>query len=95
MQNIGQMKENFEAKTEFKVLITMRNKNNADKDIVNQLRELSLPMYTTEIRYQAKPVADAANNDRLLIKDKANVAQDYKNLVAEIMAENNHKKVED
>lgn len=95
IKNISELKENFEAKAEFKVLITMKNKNNADKDIVNQLRELSLPMYTTEIRYQAKPVADAANNDRLLIKDKANVAQDYKELVFEILAENNHKKVEE
>jgi chromosome partitioning protein len=95
IKNISELKENFEAKADFKVLITMKNKNNADKDIVNQLRELSLPIYSTEIRYQAKPVSDAANNDRLLIKEKANVAQDYKNLVAEIMAENNHKKVEE
>lgn len=87
LRNISDLKENYEAHAQFKVLVTMKNKNNADKEIVSQLRALPLPIYQTEIRYQAKPVADAANNDRLLIKDKSNVASDYISLVQEIIME--------
>lgn len=47
-------------------------------------------MYLNIIRYQAKPVSESANNDKLLIHSAflSNVAKDYLAVVDEILEEN-------
>lgn len=84
VNNIIDVKNGFEARANFKLLVTMRNRIKNDVEIITQLKEMNIPMYQTEIRYQAKPVTDAANNDKLLIQSKSNVSLDYQNLVKEV-----------
>lgn len=72
-----------------KILITMVNRNNTDKQVIEQLRTLYRSrIYTSQIRYQSAPVKRSTFDGKLLINDtKSGVAEDYRALIQEILKE--------
>ena len=90
VQTYEQMKEILEYSPtlgfDFKLLFTMRNRTNIEKETEKRLRHLSgNRCFETTIRYQAKPVTNASLDNKVLIADStSNVAKDYRNLVEEI-----------
>lgn len=88
---INRLNDNYEIDIKWKVLITMKNHNNIDKDIHNQLVELvgQKRIFETSIRNQNKPVAESSFTKHMLIDDnKAKVGQDYRNFIDEILKNN-------
>ena len=72
-----------------KILITMVNRNNTDKQIIEQLRTLYHGrIFSAQIRYQSAPVKRSTFAGKLLIDDaKSGVAEDYRMLIQEILKE--------
>ena len=72
---------------DFKILVTMANRNNVDKEWTNTLKELFKErVYDTTIRYQSKPVVDCSTKKEILIeKSKENVANDYREFCKEVL----------
>jgi len=89
VQNISQIKENWELNLDYKVLFAIVNRNNEEKEITKQLRELVKgKAYETEIRCQPKPIAGASARSQAVIKEtdkKIGVAEDLRRLVKEIL----------
>ena len=65
------------------------NRNNTDKQIIEQLRTLYHGrIYSAQIRYQSAPVKRSTFACKLLIDDtKSGVADDYRTLIREILKE--------
>lgn len=76
---------------DYKILITMVNKNNTDKNIIGELKKIyGKRLYKQSIRYQASPVKKAGLESRILIDDmKSNVAKDYRLFVQEVINDMN------
>lgn len=74
-------------KFDYRILITMINRNNTDKQIINELEKIyGNKLFKNKIRYQANPVKKAGFENRVLIDDKkSNVAEDYRNFVKEVI----------
>ncbi len=72
---------------DFKILGTMVNRNKTDAIAMQLLHKLfNERVFETTIRYQAKPVVTASLSKQILVKSsKSAVAQDYRNLVNEIL----------
>lgn len=93
VQTYEQMKEILEYSPtlgfDFKLLFTMRNRTNIEKETESRIRHLSGDRcFKTTIRYQAKPVTNASLDNKILIADStSNVAKDYRNLVEEVVKE--------
>lgn len=86
MKNINKIIEEYELDTKLKVLYTMVNRNNIDRNVIETI---SADKFQTTIRFQAKPVTESALNNSVLIdsaKDSG-VKEDYKNFIKEIMKE--------
>lgn len=80
--NILDIKEGYNVDTNFKVLYTMVNRNNTDREVMDSL---PVDKFDTTIRYQAKPVTDSEIKGLLLVDGKdSNVKQDYIDLIEEI-----------
>lgn len=73
---------------DIRILVTMTNRNKIDQGWIEALQEAFGDMvFNTTIRYQAKPVEEASMKKEILLENKrSNVAQDYQNLVDEILA---------
>lgn len=73
---------------DIRLLATMVNRNNIDKNWIEALRKaFGDRMFQTTIRYQAKPVEDASMRKRILLEAyKKGVAEDYQSLVNELDA---------
>lgn len=89
MQNIVQIKESWELDLDYRILFTIVNRNNEEREIITQLRNM-VPgkAYETEIRSQPKPIAGASARREAVIKEtdpKIGVAEDLRQLVNEIM----------
>jgi len=89
MQNIVQIKESWELDLDYKILFTIVNRNNEERELIRQVREL-VPgkSFDTEIRSQPKPIAGASARCEAVIKEtdpKIGVAEDYRCLVSELM----------
>ena len=71
---------------DFKLLFTMRNRTNVERETEKRLRILSgNRCFETSIRYQSKPITTSSLENEILIdKSNSNVAEDYKKLVDEI-----------
>lgn len=84
---IDDMNDKYDIEVDYKVLITMKNRNNIDKSISSQLEQITRgKMYKTEIRNQAKPISEAGFKNELVIDNlKAGVGEDYRNLTNEIL----------
>ncbi len=93
--NIATIRENFQLKLEYKVLFTIVNRNNAEKEIINEVKKRvgARNIFKTQIRNQPKPIAEASSHKGLdthkglVIQNKeSKVAQDMWNLIEEIIA---------
>ena len=76
----------------YKILFTMTQRNNTDRAFCEFILAEHGPehVYRSRIRFQAKPVKDAGFNSGILIDNqKANVAEDYRRLIKEVMEEDN------
>lgn len=74
-KNISKVIDSYGLKTKTKILFTMVNRNNIDKEVIN-----SIPMehYESTIRFQAKPITESSfNNSALIDSKKSNVKEDY------------------
>lgn len=82
------MQEVESLRYDFKLLITMKNRNGVDNKWTDILHEtFGEYMFDTVIRYQGKPVADASMNRKILLETpKFGVAEDYQNFVDEIFS---------
>lgn len=71
---------------DFKILLTMVNRNSIDTKCVEVLQHLFKERCMKNvIRYQAKPVTEASLKKEVLINtSNSNVAQDYQNVVDEL-----------
>jgi len=88
MQNIEQIRESWDLALDYKVLFSIVNRNNEEREIITQLKSL-IPSktYDTEIRSQPKPIAGASARRRAVIKEedtKIGVANDFRKLIVEI-----------
>lgn len=72
---------------DFKILLTMVNRNSIDKKCVEVIQHLfNDNCFKNVVRYQAKPVTEASlKKEVLLSNSNSNVANDYKNVVDELM----------
>lgn len=88
-QNIDQIKEGWDLDVEYKILFTVVNRNNEERDVINQLREVvGDSVFDTQIRCQPKPIAEASATGEAVIKDmnpKIGVAEDFRNFVDEVL----------
>ena len=89
MQNISQIREHWELSLDVKVLFTIVNRNNEERDIITHLRELDgVKAYSTVIRSQPKPIASASSRMYAVITDTSKgavVAEDMRAFVAEVL----------
>lgn len=71
---------------DFRLLITMKNRNSVDETWTQALKEtFGEYIFDTIIRYQGKPVADASMNRKILLEDlRSPVSQDYQSFVDEV-----------
>jgi chromosome partitioning protein len=88
-KNIQEIKENWDIKLDWKILFTIVNRNNEEREIISQLRKMVVNQaYKTEIRSQPKPIAGASARNKAVITDtdpKTGVAEDMRRLLDEIM----------
>ncbi|MCI6271509.1 MAG: AAA family ATPase [Erysipelotrichaceae bacterium] len=72
---------------DYKILVTMINRNNTDKTVIEQLEKVYVgKVYKSKIRYQSLPVKRAGLESRILIDDlKSGVAQDYREFIDEVI----------
>lgn len=84
LKNINQIIDDYELDTEVTVLYTMVNRNNIDKQFI---QEISGNRFETTIRHQAKPVTESALKNEVLIDSSksSKVKDDYLNLIDEIV----------
>lgn len=87
VDKIHRLTENYEIEIKWKVLITMKNRTNLDKEYYEKLvSKLGNRVYSTTIRNQNKPVTESSYKKSILLNDKkAAVAQDYRDFVDEII----------
>lgn len=85
LKNINQIVDDYELDTELTVLYTMVNRNNIDKQII---QNISGNRFETTIRHQAKPVTESALKNEVLIDSSksSKVKEDYQKLIDEIIA---------
>lgn len=72
---------------DFKILLSMVNRNKIERNVANMIKTLYKDRcFETTIRHQAKPVTEASlNKDVLLAVSNSGVADDYQNLIDEIL----------
>ena len=86
--NIYDIMQNFGKYIDVKILFTMVNRNNVDGKFIQLINKVCQgKVYKTEIRYQAKPISESSFNEQVVIDTKSNVAQDYLELIEEILEE--------
>ena len=85
LKNINQIVDDYELDTELTVLYTMVNRNNIDKQII---QNISGNRFEITIRHQAKPVTESALKNEVLIDSSksSKVKEDYQKLIDEIIA---------
>lgn len=73
---------------DIRILATMINRNKIDKSWTDVMKyAFGDKMFTTTIRYQAKPIEEASLKKKILLETtKKGVGEDYLNLVNEVMA---------
>lgn len=87
--NIQQIKKNWELDLSYSILFTIINRNNEEREVIRQLREMAgSNVFQTEIRSQPKPIAAASLSNSVVIRQTGKdvgVAEDMRKLVDEIM----------
>ncbi len=92
LQHSQEILENIDgANFEIRILPTKIQRNKIDTETLEELKMAYGSMvYQTNIRYQAAPIKDSSMRGRMLINDmksRSKVAQDYRDLVAEVLQE--------
>lgn len=74
---------------DFKILLTMVNRNKIEKQTVRTIQNLYKERcFKQTVRHQAKPVTEASlNKDILIATSKSPVAEDYRSVVDELLRE--------
>lgn len=74
---------------DFKILMTMVNRNKIEKQVVKTIQDLYKERcFKQTVRHQAKPVTEASLNKEILIAtSNSPVAEDYKSVVEELLRE--------
>lgn len=86
LEQINNIKRNFHLNVKTKVLFTMVNRNNTNRDVI-ELFNKKLQFQQT-IRYQDKPVTKAGFDKTFVVEDKkANVGLDYNLFIEELKKE--------
>jgi len=89
IKSILELRENWKLDLDYRVLFNIVNRNNTEREIVAQMRELVQERaYISEIRSQPKPIAEASAMKRAVIKETAascGVASDMRALLTEIL----------
>jgi ATPases involved in chromosome partitioning len=85
LKNINQIIDDYELDTGLIILYTMVNRNNIDKQII---QNISGNRFKTTIRYQAKPVTESALKNEVLIdsRESSKIKEDYLNLIDEVVS---------
>lgn len=86
--NIDATNQNYGQNVQYKILLTMINRNNTDKDFIEQLEkqpQIKENILNTKIRYQASPIEKAKKSSTFVIDSKENIGQDYKDLLNEVV----------
>ncbi|MDY6063031.1 MAG: ParA family protein [Erysipelotrichaceae bacterium] len=84
---IARINENYETDISWKVLITMKNRNTIDRQVIDDLTKAigTDHIFKTSIRNQNKPIAQASFNHQIILdNDKAGVSLDYREFIKEI-----------
>lgn len=86
MSQIKAIMDDFDLNVKCKVLFTMVQRNNTDRDVIQQFREMvDGDVFKTQIRHQAKPVTQAGFEGNAVINDKSGVGQDYRDFVLDYL----------
>lgn len=85
---IQQIIEGYQLDIDMSILFTMVNRNNVDKLTIELFKKICKDnVFVTTIRNQAKAISQAGFEQNLVINDlKANVGQDYRDLINEIIS---------
>lgn len=90
-QNIDSIKKGWELDVDYKVLFTIVNRNNEEREIIERVKKDSGGRYyNTTIRSQPKPIAGASRRKVPVVKDKnpkTGVAVDLRAFVDELLEE--------
>lgn len=86
--NINDIKKNFELDVDYKVLFTSVNRNNADKEMIEEITNF-IPdkVFKSQIRSQSKPISIASLSKKAVItenQERVGVAKDYQEFVDEL-----------
>jgi len=83
------LRNNFELSVDFKILFTIVNRNNSEKDYIAQFKKtVEGRIFNTQVRSQPRPIIDASLERRAVIEasdPKIGVAEDMRQLVNEIL----------
>lgn len=86
LEQINNIKRNFHLNVQTKVLFTMVNRNNTDREVIDLFDDAT--RFDQTIRYQAKPVTKAGFDKTFVVEDaNANVGLDYKQFIEELRRE--------
>lgn len=86
---IDDMNDKYDMDVDYQILITMKNRNNIDKRLAEELGQIApRKVFETSIRNQSKPITQAGYEQTLVIDNqKAGVAEDYRNLIHEVLGQ--------
>jgi len=83
------LRENFELSVDFKIVFTIVNRNNSEKNYIEQFKStVEGKIFNTQIRSQPRPIVDASSERRAVIEEtdpRVGVAEDMRQLVNEIL----------
>ncbi|MFV0479881.1 MAG: ParA family protein [Anaerorhabdus sp.] len=87
---IEDMNEKYDMDVDYQILVTMKNRNNLDKALIEDLGQIAPgKLLNTQIRNQSKPITEAGYTQLPVINNiKANVGEDYRLLVEEMFGVN-------
>jgi chromosome partitioning protein len=86
LDKVTRLKKQSHSSAKIKILVTMENRNKNDRSWKEAFsKAFKDQMLHTTIRYQAKPITDANLAGGVLLENRSSVADDYRNLIDEIL----------
>ena len=88
IKNLKQVCDNFELDIDYRILFTIVNRNNEERELMEQVKGIvgEERVFRTTIRNQPKPVIVASSQNKMVVNDdKAKIAKDLSDLVQEIL----------
>lgn len=85
--NIEATNQGYGSNVQYKILLTMINRNNTDKEFIDELEkqpQIKSNILKTRIRYQASPIEKAKKSSSFVIDSKENIGLDYNSFLKEI-----------